>query len=230
MTSIVTVPQAVAGLTQSLNTSTSAQNAALQTAMVNAGIIQAQNTVQACFGGINLTNTVYSKNLGYTNGTDTATITPIVFDNIGTATNYGSWNTSPISFVIAIVGNSTQTITFPANSVFTFSRNVIATATFGGQAYTVQNQAGGNMLFRQFLNYGGIVTGYAGGSSQDWDAVHGVSTITASFTGAGQYRAGDQLFYAAVVANLQTDGITVSAAQYGSYANVNTFFTIVNHN
>ena len=221
MVQVVTVAQAVQGLTSSLGTSTSGQNSALATAMVTAGILSSANPAQPTTSPITAANP-----MAYNNGSNTIATTPVVWNGItNTTTNFGSWNTGPISIVVN--GGS---VSFPANSVFTFSRTVTALTTCQVQGYMTVSGPGGSIGMQVWTVLSGVPYSAAVANGVEESIGAGVTTFESAFSSIGTYHSGDQIAVDCFIANLLSGGVTVSAAQYGDLASTIPTIGIINFN
>ena len=221
MTQIVSVPQTVAGLTSSLGTSTSGQNAALSTAMVSAGILPSTYPAQSTTSPITTANA-----MGYNNGSNAIATTPVVWTSFtNPTTNFGSWNTSTVSLTV-----NGGAVSFPANSVFTFNRSVTALMTCQVQGYMTVSGPGGS-IGMQVWN---VLSGSTYSSDVSIGVVEaigaGLTTFEGAYSGIGTYHSGDQVAVGCFIANLQSAGVTVSAAQYGDLASTLPTVGIINFN
>ena len=226
MTAIVTLDQQVQALTSALTTAGAGSPSvtALQTAMVSAGLISKSVAV-----GASSTTTI---NLAAVVDAGTR-LTPMVWPGItnGTAAvnGYGSFNTSPIT-LSANIGGTATSASFPAGSVFTFSRPVAALVTFTLGGYVDCTGA------TSIANCGACMIDTLGGTSfTPFSAVStqgiGLTTFTVAYSATGNYNAGDSVAVAGYTSNLAaSDASGIVAAAMGNLAGGYPTFTVVNFN
>ena len=220
MTAIVTLNQAAQALTTNLSSTTGTVNNALSAAMKNAGIFPSIAAVGATL------STTHA--ITFNNASSAIALTPVVWDGISlNGATYGTWNTAPVSLTL-----SGQTVSCPANSVFTFNRACVASVSFTIGGYMSANKAGGSCGIAFYNILGGV--------SYPLTVTHAVIPYSASLgltsysdgaAGHGNYAAGDSIVCAGFTANLLADTVTATAAYYGLPGSLGIGnLSIVNHN